>query len=205
MTSRARNDQAKAERRRLLLAAALDEFYEKGVSAARTDDIAARAGLSKGTLYLYFPSKDDLFQALIESLTLPNLEQIEAMANAAPSVMQAIGGFVVLAPKIIRGTDLPRLMKVIIGESQTYPDVINRYRTEVLDRMLGIFSGVLAAAKARGEIDIGSPEVTAKLIMAPVFLSGLWVAVFEAGRHETLDIEALLKAHAEFLMKAMKP
>ncbi len=205
MASRARSEGAKAERRKLLLAAALDEFYEKGVAAARTDDIAARAGLSKGTLYLYFPSKDELFQALIESLTLPNLEAIEAMAKSAPSVIRAIEGFATLAPKIIRGTDLPRLMKVIIGESQSYPEAINRYRSDVMERLLAIFSGVLDAAKERGEINIGTPELTAKLIMAPVVLSGLWVAMFETGTGETLDIEALLNEHAQFLIKAMKP
>ena len=205
MSPRARSDEAKEERRKLLLAAALGEFYEKGVTAARMDDIAARAGVSKGTIYLYFPSKDDLFQALIESLALPNLAKVEAVANSALSIMQAINGFAALVPHMIRGTDLPRLMKIIIGESQSYPEVINRYRTEVLERILGIFSGVLSAAKERGEIEIGSPELTAKLIVAPVLLSGLWVAVFESGDESSLDIEGLLQSHAQFLMKAMKP
>ena len=63
MMKRARSDEAKDERRAQLLDAALDEFFEKGFSAARMDDIARRAKLSKGTLYLYFDSKKAMFQA----------------------------------------------------------------------------------------------------------------------------------------------
>ena len=73
---RARSEDAKDERRQLLLSAALDEFFERGFSAARIEDIAQRASLSKGTVYLYFDSKEALFLALIEDLATPNIEQI---------------------------------------------------------------------------------------------------------------------------------
>ncbi len=78
---RARTPQAKEDRRQALLKAALDEFYEKGLTAARADDIAERAGLSKGTLYVYFKSKEDLFKALIENLTTPKLAMLENIVS----------------------------------------------------------------------------------------------------------------------------
>ena len=80
---RARTDADKDDRRQALIAAALDEFYERGFAAARMDDIARRAKLSKGALYLYFDSKEALFQAVTESFILPHIEMVEAAAGAA--------------------------------------------------------------------------------------------------------------------------
>ena len=78
---RARSQTDKDARRQLLLQAALDEFFERGFAAARMEDIARRVDLSKGTVYLYFKSKDDLFRALIEEHALPNLETIEMITR----------------------------------------------------------------------------------------------------------------------------
>ncbi|MEM7587266.1 MAG: TetR/AcrR family transcriptional regulator [Acidobacteriota bacterium] len=202
---RARTAQAKEERRQLLLQAALDEFYEKGFAAARTDDIAERAGLSKGTLYLYFKSKDELFTALIKNLTSPKLDQIEMMATQMPSLEMALSAFAEFAPKMIRESQMPRLMKVLIGESQAFPDIIAAYREQTLNRVLGAFATMLESARERGEIEIENPELTARLVIAPVVLSGVWQAVFSATDPEPVDLETLFKTHIRFLLKALKP
>src|SRR2546430_11962234 len=73
---RRRKDDRPAE----ILSAALDCFAERGFAATRLDDIAARAGVSKGTLYLYFPGKEELFKALVREELLPNVERLEAAA-----------------------------------------------------------------------------------------------------------------------------
>ncbi len=202
---RARTAKAKQERRQLLLRAALDELYEKGFTAARTDDIAERAGLSKGTLYLYFKSKEDLFIALIESLTSDKLNQIELMAQQMPSLDQALSAFGKFAPTLIRESDLPRLMKVLIGESQTFPHIVANYRKHTLERVLAAIQTMLTHAQARGEIDIDDPKLTARLVIAPVVLSGIWQAVFAGTDTEPVDLEALFDIHIRFLLKAMKP
>ena len=86
---RARTKKAKDERRLALLRAGLDEFFERGFTAARMDDISKRAGLSKGALYLYFSSKEELFKSLVEEYAVPNVERIEAMTRAAPASPRA--------------------------------------------------------------------------------------------------------------------
>jgi AcrR family transcriptional regulator len=94
---RARSDDAKDERRQALLLVALDEFFQKGFTAARMDDIARRAGLSKGTLYLYFESKEALFTALIETLAMPNLSHIETISTMASTIREALDRLVAFA------------------------------------------------------------------------------------------------------------
>jgi AcrR family transcriptional regulator len=200
---RARSDDAKDERRQALLLVALDAFYQKGFAATRMDDIAAMAGLSKGTLYLYFDSKEALFTALIETLAMPNLSQIEGIATMAPSLRDALDRLVVFAPLLVRHSKLPRLMKVLIGDSHNFPEIIRTYRTQILDRVLGAFAHMLDAAKARGEIDIGDAGLMARLIMAPIAFSGIWHAVFAGDPAAEVDLESLFAMHADLVMKAI--
>ncbi len=198
--TRARDAAAKAERRQLLLNAALDEFYEKGFSAARTEDIAQRVGLSKGTLYLYFPNKEQLFRALIESLTVPNIAALEQITATAPSLRQALETFAQFAPVLVRTSGLPRLMKVLISESQVFPDVITSYRKDVIERILAAFAKLLEVAAARGEITLDDPMITARLVVAPVVLSALWQAVFAQEGVADIDLDSLFQTHVELLL-----
>ncbi len=201
---RARTEEAKDARRQVLLDAALDEFFERGFTAARTHDIAERAGLSKGTLYLYFDSKEALFSELIESLTSPNLARIDEIAATSPSALDAIDRFTGFASHLVRTSDLPRLMKVLIGDSQHFPETMKRYREEVLERVLGAIGSVLEAAKSRGEIVVGDPHLTARLVIAPVLFSGIWQAMFGADPKAQVDLEALFGEHARLLRRGME-
>lgn len=203
MVKRARTDAARDARRHALLDAALDEFFERGFTAARTDDIARRAGFSKGTLYLYFPSKEALFNELVERLTSPNLAQLEQITATAPSLGIALDRFAAFAPQLIRTSDLPRLMKVLIGDSQGFPETVKSYRENVLDRVLAAIGAVLAAAKKRGEIDVGDPQLVARLVIAPVLFSGIWQAMFAADPDAQVDLESLFREHVELLRRGM--
>ena len=200
---RARSDNAKDERRQALLLVALDEFFQKGFAAARMDDIARRADLSKGTIYLYFESKEALFTALIETLAMPNLGQIEMISTSSLSMREALDKLIVFAPVMLRHSNLPRLMKVLIGDSHNFPEIIRTYRTQILDRVLGALSRMLEAAKARGEIDIGDPKLMARLVVAPIAFSGIWQAVFAGDKGAEVDLDALFRMHADLLMKAI--
>lgn len=200
---RARSDTEKDQRRKALLKAALDEFYERGFAAARMDDIAQRAGLSKGTVYLYFASKETLFAALIESLTQPNIRQLEMIASTMPSAADAIRAIAQFAPGMIRHSDVPRLMKVLIGESNTFPEVVKTYRQTVIDRVLAAVTAMLAKASAAGEIRIGDPHLTARLVVAPIAFSGIWKVVFGADPQADVDLEGLFEMHAELFIRAI--
>lgn len=205
MRKRAITNEAKETLRILLLDAALEEFFERGYSSTRMDDVAKRAGVSKGTVYLYFDSKNELFQALIASLTSPKLAEIEAIALNTPSVFTALQQIAVFAPTMIRESNLPRLMKVIIGDSHLFPDIVTRHRETVVERILGFISLMLKAAVARGEISIEDPSLTARLIIAPIVMSSVWQAVFGRDTDAHVDLEALFQLHCRLMTKALKP
>ena len=200
---RARTQEAKDARVQLLLDAALDEFVERGFSAARMDDIAARANLSKGTLYIYFDSKEALFNGLIDAVALPKLDQIRQLAASSSSFDAVLTGFSTFAQAAIQESKLPRLLKVLIGESNNFPDTVRRYRRDVVDRVLAVFANLLRDAAARGEINVADPELTARLVVSPVIFSAIWQIVFAQSDEAEVDLDALFNLHTQILKKAL--
>jgi len=200
---RARTDDAKDERRQAMLAAALEVFVEKGFAAARMDDIARAASLSKGTVYLYFPSKEDLFEAVLRNVALPNVEHMEGLMRDAPSVSVALDGVAQFVPHLIRETRLPQIMKLLISESGTFPQIVQAYREDVLDRLLVAVAGLLARAHEAGDIDAPEPMLAARLVAAPIAFSALWSVVFEVDPKARVDLEALIALHVRHLKKAL--
>lgn len=207
MQQRARTEEAKDRRRQVLLAAALDEFFERGFSAARMDDIAARAGVSKGALYLYFKSKDALFAALVETYALPNVERIETAAGAAPNATQAIETFMRLAPILVRTSAVPKIMKILIADAPAFPDIVNAYRRDVVERGLRVVEGILTRANETGEFEIENPKLSARLVIAPMLLSAIWHVVFERNdpAAAAVDLEELFSIHGKMLKRALAP
>ncbi|MFT4767416.1 MAG: AcrR family transcriptional regulator [Glaciecola sp.] len=201
---RARTKDAKDQRRQVLLQAALEEFFERGFAAARLDDVAQRAQLSKGTIYLYFKSKEALFEALIDSLTSPRIAQFEAIAANAPSIDEALSQIATIAPMIIRQSSLPKLMKVLIGDSHRFPEVLRNYRQNVLDRLLAAITTLLIDAQERGEILVTDPQLTARLVIAPIVFSSMWQALFGHDEEPPIDLDALFEIHRQLILNALR-
>ena len=201
---RARTQEAKQDRRLAFAAAALDEFYEKGFAAARMEDIARRAGFSKGALYLYFDSKESLFEAVVENFAMPNVALLENVAARAGGAGAVIDAMTAIAPVVIREGRIPKIVKVLIGDAPSFPAVATAYRQKVVDRVLAAITGVLRKAKAAGEIDIGDPALAARLIAAPMIFSAIWRIVFEHDDDAKVDLDALFSQHAVMLKRAFK-
>ncbi len=201
---RARTQKAKDDRRAAVVAAALDEFYEKGFAAARMEDIAGRAGLSKGGLYLYFDSKEALFEAVIESFAMPTVARFEALAETAGGVSALIDALTKLAPAIIREGRIPKIVKVLIGDAPAFPAVATAYRRNVIDRVLAVIIHILRKAKETGEIDIADPALAARLMAAPMLLSAVWRIVFDHDDEARIDLDALFAQHSVMLKRAFK-
>lgn len=201
---RARTEEAKLERRRRLLKAALDEFFASGFAASRMEDIAHRAGFSKGTIYLYFDSKEALFQALIEELAVPNIAQFEAISRQSNSLDEAMQGIASFAPQVIRQSDMPRLLKVLIGDSHRFPDLIKAYRTSVVERVLSAMTTMLERCAARGEVTIENAGLLARLVVAPILFSAIWQALFAHEDADDVDLEALFTLHARLILGGLR-
>lgn len=186
--------------------AALDVFIERGFAAARLEEIAARAGVSKGTLYLYFPNKEELFKAVIRSAIVPNLEMAERLLGHFPGpsmeilrqVLEGIGGRV-MATKV---GGIPKLM---IAEAGNFPDLARFYLDEVIGRGFRVIGAVLERGIARGEFRPVNVEHTVRLVIAPILMIALWRSSFEPVEGRPLDVPGLIAEHLDHLRRALEP
>jgi AcrR family transcriptional regulator len=207
---RARTEQAKDKRKLVLLHAALDEFFERGFNAARMEDIAKRASLSKGTLYLYFNSKQALFQALIEEIALPTLGRTSQLAEEASSATEALTRLMTYIPQIIRNSPMPKLMKVLLADSRAFPELVLLYKQQVIEKALTMIEGILQRGSSAGEWQVDDVHLTARLVVAPMIFSVIWRVTFEnialaegQDNRSELDLEGLFALHNKFLLAGL--
>ncbi len=199
---RRRKDARPAE----LLDAALDTFRAKGFAATRMEDIAARAGVSKGTIYLYFPSKQVVFEALVRTSLIPRIEGMQAaIAANAGSATERLRLLAAAAARIIADDRLAALPKLVLAEAGNFPDLARFYRQEVISRGLALVSGILEGGMATGEFRRLDPDVTARLFLAPMIFAALWRTTFAPIEHDVLPPEALLAQHLEMFLRAIAP
>jgi AcrR family transcriptional regulator len=197
---RRRKDARPAE----ILDAALAVFAEKGYAATRMDDIAQRAGVTKGTIYLYFESKDAVFRSLVQESIGATIEGVTAAAarfegSAADllrMVLRGIGAFV-------RTDDRVVLPKVMIAEAGNFPALAEFYRREVIDRGLGLLTSVIARGTARGEFRAVDPEHAAKLCVAPLLVAIFWRTTFGKFDAVPYDLDGLIETHIDVLLRGL--
>jgi AcrR family transcriptional regulator len=187
-----------AARRQAILDAALQVFAARGYEAARLDDMAARAGIAKGTLYLYFKDKEALFEALVRGAVSPMLHTV-AKAAAAPGVKAAdiLDLFFVTFQREVLGTSRKLLLRLIISEGPRFPALAEFYYREVVSQGLKLMRTVARNAVASGEFTSDAAARFPQLIVAPLLLSAIWDGLF--ARIDPLDVAGLLKAHRQLL------
>ncbi len=158
-----------------LTAAALDLFVESGFAATRLEDVAARAGVSKGTLYLYFDSKEALFKAVIEDAIVPLLVAAEQqMAEYEGSSFELLRRLLFGWWEQIGRTRLAGVPKLIISESRNFPEVAQYYHDKVLARGRGLLRTVLQRGIESGEFRPQDIETAINVIFAPLMMLVVW-------------------------------
>ena len=193
-----------SERPGEIVAAAMAVFAEKGFAAARLEDIARRAGVSKAALYLYFPTKTDLFRAVAVEAVAPNIERLR------PLVEGYEGGFAQLAPLILarvaavaEGSRVGGVAKMVIGESRNFPDLAKVWHDAVAAQGLALISGAVERAQARGEVKPGDPRLYAVSIMGPMLLGILWREVFAPVGGQSIPLQELAAQHARTVLHGL--
>jgi AcrR family transcriptional regulator len=175
-----------------ILDAALDLFVEKGFDAARMEDVARRAGLSKAGVYLYFDSKDALLKALITREVTPVAQRAEALAAAGTAdpeqALRMIATFVVSRLADARVFAVPRL---VISISNRFPEIAAFYRAEVIDRARLAVTTIIRAGIAKGDFRDIDPDIAVRLLVGPFMFEALWRHVF-AGEPGIHDANAVL-------------
>jgi AcrR family transcriptional regulator len=195
----------KDDRPGAILAAALACFAERGFAATRLDDVAKRAGVTKGTLYLYFPNKEELFKAVVRQAIVPNIARGETLLDetAEPSPV-ALARLIANWSEVMT-TPASAVPKIVVAESGNFPDIARFYLEEVVERGLGLFTRLLSAGVERGEFGAMDIDNTALCVVAPLILGMLWRHSFERHGGRPLDPDALCRAHLRLLSHGLGP
>jgi len=203
---RARWRRRKDARPKEILDAALAEFAEKGFAAARLQDIAARAGVAKGTIYLYFESKEAVFTALVKDRIGNQLSLVaEAVSQHEGPISDLLAGLIRTIGNFLRTSELVVLPKIVISEAGNFPDLARMYREVVAERGLALLSSVIAKGQMRGEFRPIPAEHAARLAIAPLLLMAIWRTIFAAFDPKPYDYEGLIEGHIATLLKGLQP
>jgi AcrR family transcriptional regulator len=187
----------RGERREAILAAALEEFAARGFAATRLDDVAARAGVAKGTIYLYFRDKESLFQELVRAMVSPLVGAIAAAPLAELPIRAVVEMIVDLFVKEIYGTRRRDVLRLIISEGPRFPKLAEFYYREVIARVLPVVRARFARAVERGELVHDALARFPQLLVAPALMAIVWRSLFE--RFQPLDVRELMRAHVDLL------
>ncbi len=158
-----------------LLEAALDLFVEKGFAATRVDEVAARAGVSKGTLFLYFPSKEELFKAVVrENIAGRFAEWNDELENFAGTTSEVLRYCYQVWWERIGCTKASGITKLMLSEAQNFPEIVQFYQQEVILPGQALIRRILERGVARGEFRPMNPDYAVYLVLAPMIFLMLW-------------------------------
>ena len=192
-------------RQAAILDAALAEFARHGFAEARVEDIARGAAVSKGTVYLYYPTKQALFEALVRRDIGPRVAMVSQFLGShdgpiAPVLTQLMA----ILAGLIEADAVPIYPRLLIAEAVRLPELVAFYRREVIGVTLGALAGLFERAMDRGEIAREDPVVLAHLFVAPGLKAMLWALVFNAVETEPLPPRAYLDTHVRLFLKGLK-
>ncbi|MBB3945341.1 AcrR family transcriptional regulator [Rhizobium skierniewicense] len=193
--------QQKALRPTQILDAAFEEFVEHGFSAARVEDIADRVGVTKGTVYVYFPTKEDLFAAMIEHISVPIQKMIADTQALTGTCVERLTAMMKLFYKIsVDQREVRELLRFVISEGRRFPKVIDSHRDDLVDPLLMRVQTILNDGIASGEF-VAGPRAEAQLVFAPI-LAMIFETLIHDGRRE-LDISAYIEAHLDLVLGSL--
>lgn len=187
-----------------LAVAALELFVERGFAATRLDDVAKRAGVSKGTLYLYFDSKDDLFKAVVREGIVARIVEFEdrmrAYQGSSADLMRLL---IKTWWQKIGATKLAGITKLMMSEAGNFPELARFYHDEVIMRGMAIITTAIKRGIDSGEFRPIELEHTPHICAAPVLMLMLWRNSFDLCGIDKMDPDVYLDTHSELLVRGL--
>jgi AcrR family transcriptional regulator len=188
-----------------LISAALDLFVERGFSATRLEDVATRAGVSKGTLYLYFPSKEELFKAVVRAGIVPAIERAEKLldehrGSASTLICDMVKGWWVS----VGSTRLGGIPKLMISESRNFPELTQFYYREVISRVHRLVAAAVQRGIESGEFRPVNLDYVKRLVIAPLWLLTVWRFSFDYCESQKLDPCKYLDSHLDLILRGLE-
>jgi AcrR family transcriptional regulator len=198
-------ERRKEARPQELMDAALALFAEKGFAATRLDDVAHKAGVSKGTLYLYFDSKEELFKAVVRSGIVPAILEAERLVDDFTGTASA------LVEQIVRGwwqlivtTHLSAVPKIMIAEARNFPELASFYHDEVISRGKAMLVRALQRGVGSGEFRPIDVEAAVHIVMAPLVMRAVSQHSLDCIHREPVEPEAYFRTYLEFVLRSLR-
>lgn len=185
-----------------ILAAALDEFATHGFAATRLDDVAGRAGVAKGTIYVHFRDKESLFEELVRTSLSPLIASLEGAPLRELTLRSFAEQLASIFVNEIFATRRKDVLRLIIAEGQRFPQLAHIYYREVVKRAMAVVRSLARQARERGEIRSNALERFPQLLVSPAIMAIIWDALFS--RFEPIEVAGLMQQHVALLLKALE-
>ncbi len=198
-----RNQRRKEDRPAEITAAAMHTFAEKGFAATKVADVAKRAGVSKGLLYLYFKTKEDLFKAVVRSFIFPMIENLtDTVENTDLGAEEFIRGPLLKFAKSVPNSPAKFLVRLLVAEGPKHPDLVTWYWENVASKGIGAIRTVVKKGVESGEFRSNAFTELPHIFATPVIFSILWKILFE--EHDSLDTDKLIEEHFELILSSIR-
>jgi len=196
--ARPRYQRRKEDRPQEITAAAFAAFAEKGFTATKVEEVARRAGVSKGLLYLYFETKEALFKAVIRSVVTPRVDELTRTLDSSELSAEAfIRGPLLAFMQRLPGSPASVVIRLMISEAPKHPDLVNYYWDNVASRGLAALRRLLDRGVGNGEFRESAVNELPQLLLAPVMLSIVWGIMFA---NRSLDTDKLIETHVDMVL-----
>ena len=198
-----RREQQKQAKRLALIEAALAVFSRVGFAAAKIDDVAEEAGVSKGTVYLYFDSKEDLFEGMVKAKMMPMLEGAAEIAfdpdmSATARLKQHLRFFYT---KVL-DSDRRQIMRLIMAEGPNFPHLAEFYHANVLSRGQAMINAIIQQGIENGEFRNMSGHGLMHNVVAGALVAGVWKLVFD--RFQPIELDAYFETHIDLILNGLR-
>lgn len=203
--SKPRWERRKDARPAELLAAALELFVEKGYAGTRLEDVAHRAGVSKGTLYLYFENKEDLFKAVVRESV------VERITETADEIERFEGPSDALLEHVVRrwwteygDRTAGGISKLMMAESSNFPEIARFFLEEVIDPWHALLATAIRRGIERGEFRPVDVEMNVHTLAASLVMLSLWKCSFGPCGHRPIDAAAYIATTVDTFLTSLK-
>lgn len=197
-----RREKQKEAKRCALIEAALTVFSCDGFAAATMDDVAEKAGVSKGTVYLYFASKEILFEEMVKAKMLPALEQVAvAIAQPYDSAAERLMAHLRFFYKNVLDDDRRQILRLIMAEGSNFPDLADFYHANILSRGEAMILAIIDQGIESGEFRDISRVGLMQNVVAGALVASIWKLVFD--RFDPLDLDAHFETHIDLILNGL--
>ena len=186
-----------AERRQAIIEAAMEEFISRGFAATRLDDIAKRAGVAKGTIYLHFTDKESMFEELIRTAIVPLVGRLQGPLPTGGTVRDFVEAFALNFIREVATTRRGDIVRLIVAEGPRFPAIADFYYREVVSKGLAGMRAMIELGIARGEIANRNLAKFPQILVAPAMIAVIWQSLFS--RHAPLDAIEMFRTHLDLI------